>query len=501
MAEAELLSVAALVKRFGATTALDHIDFTLRRGEIHALLGENGAGKSTLIKILAGVYPADEGRVVFEGREVRPEVDRLPISFIHQDLGLVDTLTVAENIALVAGFPRRRHLISWSGTRSMARAALAAIGEDIDPDRRTGQLTAGEKSLVGIARALALNEVGVILDEPTAALEEHDVVRLFAILRDLRDKGVSVIYVTHRLDEVFRVADRVTVIRDGRNVVTVPTSETNGEFLISAIVGQALSGGVARPALDSGGEVILEVRDLAARGLVPLSFVLRKGEILGLVGLRGSGHDLIGRLIFGVQRAQGGEVRLHGRLVPLGDIPAAVNYGIGFVAADRQAESLTHGLTARENMYPNLCMANKCGAMRVLPRQAERQRYRAAAQRFDIRPTAPEVTISSLSGGNQQKVVVARWLEAGCALLLLEEPTMGVDVGAKAGIHRVLFRTAAAGTGVIVTSSDFDEVRQSCNRALVFRDGRLVGDLAGASISTERLTALAGGGAIEGSIQ
>src|SRR5271165_1645980 len=295
---APLLAMTGLVKRFTATLALDHVDFDVRRGEVHALLGQNGAGKSTLIKILAGVYAADAGELRFAGRLAHPGTDALPIAFIHQDLGLVEWMTVAENVAIQTGYPRSwTGLISWRRVRDAAAEALAIMGSDLDPDAPISSLPAAERSLVAIGRALAIKSDIVVLDEPTAALPEADVERLLETLRRLRANDIGIVYVTHRLDEVFRIADRVTVLRDGRRLATVAGRETNAGQLVQMIVGRSMSDAFVRPAQPSHRSAF-SVEGLIAEHVGPVTFSVAAGETLGLVGLRGAGHHTVGRAIF-----------------------------------------------------------------------------------------------------------------------------------------------------------------------------------------------------------
>ena len=294
-----LLAMTGLVKRFTGTLALDHVDFDVRRGEVHALLGQNGAGKSTLIKVLAGVYKADAGAILFAGEPAHPGTEALPIAFIHQDLGLVEWMTVAENVAIQTGYPRSRAgLISWPKVNSAAAEALAIMGSDLDPETPISSLPAAERSLVAIGRALAIKSDILVLDEPTAALPEADVERLLETLRRLRASNIGIVYVTHRLDEVLRIADRVTVLRDGRRLATVAASETNAGELVQMIVGRSMSDAFVRPTQPSD-RGALSVEDLVAEHVGPVSFSVAAGETLGLVGLRGAGHHTVGRAIFG----------------------------------------------------------------------------------------------------------------------------------------------------------------------------------------------------------
>src|SRR5271169_2071497 len=312
---APLLAMTGLVKRFTGTLALDHVDFDVHRGEVHALLGQNGAGKSTLIKVLAGVYEADAGEILFAGEPAHPGTNALPIAFIHQDLGLVEWMTVAENVAIQTGYPRSRTgLISWPRVSRAAAEALAIMGSDLDPETPISSLPAAERSLVAIGRALATQSDIVVLDEPTAALPEADVERLLETLRRLRASDIGVVYVTHRLDEVFRIADRVTVLRDGRRLATVPTDETNAPELVQMIVGRSMTDAFVKPAPASDRNV-LSVEGLMSKHVGPISFSVAAGETLGLVGLRGAGHHTIGRAIFGEAPAAVGRIALDGEAV------------------------------------------------------------------------------------------------------------------------------------------------------------------------------------------
>ena len=487
-----LLQVRGLSKRFGGTNALDGVHVAFHAGEVHALLGENGAGKSTLIKVIAGVHRADAGEVLWHGRAVQPDAERLPIAFIHQDLGLVDTMTVAENIALVAGYPRRGGLIDWRGAHDAAGAILDRMGGGIAASTRVGSLAAAGKAIVAIARALAVHADVLVLDEPTAALPEADVVRLLDVLRRLRAQGMGLIYVTHRLDEVFRIADRVTVLRDGRRIASTPVEETTPSALVQAIIGRQLEELFAAPPPPAA-SVALRVRDLTARGAGPVSFDLAAGEVLGLVGLRGAGHDVVGRAIFGDIAPEGGRIEMTGACLDVADPRAAIARGVGFVSSKRREESMAPSLSVRENLYMNPGMIG-IGLFRPIRPAAERARTRDVLRRLSVRPPDTERPILTFSGGNQQKVIVSRWMESGCRVLVLEEPTFGVDVGSKAQIYALLRTALGAGLAVLLVSSDFEEVVGLSHRALVFDRGRVAAELSRAELSVAQLTEAAAGG-------
>jgi ribose transport system ATP-binding protein len=493
-AESPILAVSGLTKRFTGTLALDRVDFDLRRGEVHALLGQNGAGKSTLIKILASVYAADAGEIRCAGRPVDLAAEKLPIAFIHQDLGLVEWMTVAENVALLNGYPRSRTgLISWRRVRKAAADALSIMGSDLDPDARVAGLPAAERSLVAIGRGLALKANILVLDEPTAALPDADVERLLQMLRRLRASGIGIVYVTHRLDEVFRIADRITVLRDGRRVATVDAQATSPRDLVGMIVGRSMSDAFVRPA-PSTEHVVLDVKDAVSGHVGPVSFTIAAGETLGLVGLRGAGHHTVGRAIFGQIPLRSGRISIDGRAIDPTDPADAMRKGIGFVSSRRAEESIAANMAVRENIYLNPAGTGK-GVMQIVRRSAERGGARAALGRFSIKAEDTEQAIATLSGGNQQKVVVARWMEARVRLLVLEEPTIGVDVSSKAEIYHLLKLSLQKGIAVLLISSDFEEVERICHRALVFSRGRVVTEIPRDELTISRLTASASGGA------
>jgi ribose transport system ATP-binding protein len=492
--EAEpLLAMTGLTKRFTGTLALDGVDFDVRRGEVHALLGQNGAGKSTLIKILANVYAADAGDIRFDGRPVDSELDTLPIAFIHQDLGLVEWMTVAENVALMTGYPRSRlGVISWRQVQKAAGGALATLGSDLDPAAPVLTLPAAERSLVAIGRALAVKSDILVLDEPTAAIPDHDVERLLATLRRLRANGIGIIYVTHRLDEVFRIADRITVLRDGRRVATVNAHETSPAALVEMIVGRSMNDAFVRPAAPTD-RVVLSVVDAVAEHVGPVSFTVKAGETLGLVGLRGAGHHTIGRAIFGQTPLESGHILLDGKRVDPTDPADAMRKQIGFVSSRRAEESIAANMAVRENIYMNPAATGK-GVMEIIRRRSELAETRAALQRFSIKAEDPEQAVATLSGGNQQKVVVARWMETKVGLLVLEEPTIGVDVSSKAEIYHLLQLSLKKGMAVLLISSDFEEVERICHRALVFSRGRVVAEIPHDELTISNLTVSATGG-------
>ncbi|MEM7043676.1 MAG: sugar ABC transporter ATP-binding protein, partial [Pseudomonadota bacterium] len=476
-------------KRFGGTLAVDDVTLDLHTGEILALLGENGAGKSTMIKMLAGIHKLDGGSIFFDGSAYhhRPPVagEAQNVAFIHQDLGLIEWMTVAENIALGSGFARKHGFLSWRAVDLAAAEALALVELDVDPQARVHALSRTEKSLVAIARALAVEARILVLDEPTASLPQDEVERLFQVLRRLKARDVGMIYVSHRLDEVFAIADRVAVLRDGRLVGVKPTAETSPDDLVEMIIGRKEAARHWRGAVASG-ETRLSARNLRTESSGPVSFDVWAGEALALVGLRGAGQSDIGRALFGVEAVIDGEVTLDGATPDLTSPASAIRSGVSFVAGDRGEESLLPGREIRENLFVNPGARGRAMLDLMAP-SSERNEAAGLAETFDVRPRATDRMIETLSGGNQQKVVMARWLTIGAPLLILEEPTAGVDVGAKGEIYALLAEAREQGVAVLIVSTDFEEVARIADRALVFSRGAVADEIAGDELTPERL--------------
>ena len=484
----ELIRFENVKKQFGGVQALRGVSFTVGSGEILALLGENGAGKSTLIKVLAGVYTPDEGEVQYRGKRYHHTPPKSGakqrVAFIHQDLGLLEWMTVAENIALTVGFPRKAGIISWGGTEIVARTALNLIGSDIDPDRRVQDLSRTEKSLVAIARALAVEADVLVLDEPTASLPADEVLRLFDALKRLRGRGMGMIFVSHRLDEVFQIADRVVVLRDGQKVGDSLVSSMDADKLIHMIVGRAPEK-VFSKAEKIEGKQLLKVRKMRIDNGAPLDFEISQGEIVGLVGLRGAGQENVGRALFG-SHAFSGEVQLNGAAHKPEHPRAAIARGVGLIARERTEESIFPALSIRENAFVNPGSVGRA-MFSVMSPGREADHAIALGRSVGLRPNMPHLPIEALSGGNQQKVVVGRWLSMGCSLLIAEEPTAGVDVGAKAEIYALMKEGLRRGLGIILISTDFEEVEKLCHRALVFSRGAIVDELSGDDLNIDRL--------------
>jgi ribose transport system ATP-binding protein len=480
-----LLSTSGLGRRFGAAWALREVSLAVRGGEVVALLGANGAGKSTLIKILAGVLAPTSGSIELGGRVHRrltsAEARAAGLAFVHQDLGLVGRLSVAENLSLGAVFQRRRGLIAWRRQLGWAQALLDRWGLEIDAAARVDDLERAEQTLVAIARALARDASLVVFDEPSAALPQHDVDRLHAAIRGVRDRGVGVVYVTHRLAEVERLADRAAVLRDGRLVADVAVSDSSPAQLAATIVGDAGGDAAARREARPG-DAVLAAERMAAGDAADVTFTLRRGETLALVGLVGAGQRSVGRSVAGLEPLRAGALSLGGRGFRPSSPREALRSGVCYLPADRLAEAAFPTFGTGANLWTRAGL----GARLVRPAD-ERRRAARVLRDWDVRPGDPLVAFGQLSGGNQQKALLAKWLTTRPAVLVAEEPTAGVDVGGQAAVHRRLIAAAGDGMGVLLVSSDFDEVASVADRALVFRDGVPRAELGGAELTAERV--------------
>ena len=474
-------------KHFGGTYAVRNVSLAVGRGEIVALLGENGAGKSTLIKVLGGIHTPDAGQVLVDGTPYHHKPagfgERQKVASIHQDLGLIEWMTVAENIALALGYKRSGGLIRWGDVDGYAAEVLKRVDCDFHPSTRVEQLTRTEKSLVAIARALAVESEFLVLDEPTASLPADEVERLFTALRPLRDAGVGMIYVSHRLDEIFRIADRVAVLRDGMLVGVRSIEHTTPEELVQKIVGRKTRETVKSS--EAPGDVILQLETFSTGKIGPIDLSLRQGEIVGLVGLRGAGHEDISRALFGVL-PHTGTVSLNGETPNISSPVAAMQSGIGLVAKDRTEESVAMSLSIRENTFLNPAGVGRKMLDLLTPAKEAEQAAMIGAE-LGLSPNDPSLAIEALSGGNQQKVVIGRWLATKRKLLVCEDPTAGVDVGAKADIYALLNRALAEGMGILLVSTDFEEIATVCHRAIVFSQGQIVDELSGTRLTTENL--------------
>jgi ABC-type sugar transport system ATPase subunit len=486
-----LLRVRGLIKTFPGLRALDAVDLEIGAGEVVAVVGANGSGKSTLVKILAGVYEADGGSIETlrrETTEVGGRTAQSELHFIHQDLGLIPMLTTIENLdlgrELGGGIVRPIHTRAEA---SRARELIAQFGAGFDVCLPVLQLSAAERTIVAIARALdgwTRPDNVLVLDEPTAALHGDEVGKLFEAIRRVAQRGAGVIFISHRLDEVMDLADRVVVLRDGKKVADVAAGEFDHDALVRMIVGRAVAELVSRHG--ETGEDLLRVSGLRGSTVRGVNFTLRAGEILGVTGILGSGREHLSRILFGALPRTGGEVLLEGRALPAESPSRAISRNVGFVPADRHQDGAVMSLSVRENLtLPRLGPFRR--RLGRIDARAERREADRWVEQVQLRPPLPERALALFSGGNQQKVVLAKWLRNDPTVLLLDEPTQGVDVGAKAAIYELLARSAANGTGVLVSSSDTKELAMLCDRVLVLRDGELVAELEGAQLSEDRM--------------
>jgi ribose transport system ATP-binding protein len=482
-----VLRVRGLRKVYGGTVALGGVDFEVAKGEIHALLGENGAGKSTLVKLVAGIEANDGGAIFVNNKEVESshgpqDIAGHGVAFLHQQTGLVGDLSVGENIALSAGYPTKWKQIDRKKMNEIAREALSRMGVDIDPNEAVANLPISAQSIVAIARSLAVNAQVLFLDEPTAVLNFGEVKTLFDILRRLRDSGVSIVMISHRLDEVREVCDRVTVLRDG-NVVTVgKMSELSDSEIVEAIIGKSMEKFEKSHAAHS--TEILSLSNVVGQRISGLDLTIEAGQVLGIAGLAGSGHAEIGALLFGLMPIHSGSMNLHGHpYSPVG--PAdAMTRGIAYLPADRNGEAAAVELTLRENLYLNPAYA----MLSVIRNAGEIERANELLKSFDVRPAESERVFSTLSGGNAQKVVLARWMNQQPKIIILNDPTAAVDVGSRREIHRRLRDAAAQGMSVVIITSDLEEVEQVCDRAVVIRAGKVAADLRDTHVNINEMT-------------
>jgi rhamnose transport system ATP-binding protein len=473
-----LLQASSITKSFAGARALRGVSFDLSGGEIHALVGENGAGKSTLIKILSGAETPDSGSLEVGGQSVRhltPSLARaLGVATIYQQPALFPHLSVAENIALSREREAAWRRVDWAARRRDAREILERIGATIDPDRPVGTLTMPEQQIVEIAKALSTHARILIMDEPTASLTGREVERLVTIVTRLRAEGAGIVYISHRLDEVLALADRISVLRDGEMVATRDKTSVDRRELIRLMVGRDLTAMYPRRSGQPGG-VALEVRGLSSRasGLHDISLFVRHGEILGIAGLVGSGRTELAETIFGIRPADAGTVLVDGAAVRIDETPDAIAYGIAYVPEDRRQ----HGVVLPMSVAANSTLATlKAVSHRgIIDAALERRAADRAVAELGVKASSIDAPVDSLSGGNQQKVSLGRWLATNPAILILDEPTQGVDVAAKAELHAIINRLADAGTAVIMISSELPEVLALSDRVAVMRGGTIVG--------------------------
>jgi galactofuranose transport system ATP-binding protein len=493
MPAAPVLEARGVGKVFGQHRALDGVDFDVRAGEVHALLGENGAGKSTLIKILTGAYRPDSGEVLVDGREVAfhdvLQAQAAGIGTVYQEVNLLPNRSVAENLFL-GHQPTRFGLVRRRVIEERSREILAAYGLDLDPRTELGSLSVAVQQIVAIARAVELSGKVLVLDEPTASLDRQEVTRMFEVVGRLKARGLAIVFITHFLDQVFAIADRVTILRNGRRVGTEPLRAVTATDVVRMMLGKNLVHEHHPTVVAEGtrGPVKVEFRSVGKAGRVhPFSLSLHAGEVVGVAGLLGSGRTEMARLMFGVDQADGGEVLVDGRPLALRNPAQAVAAGFGFCPEDRKIEGIFADLSVRENIV--IALQAKLGWFRALSRDEQDEVAGRFAEALDIRAADHDMAVKLLSGGNQQKVILARWLAIDPSFLILDEPTRGIDVGAHAEIVRTINRLREDGLALLVISSELDEVVAYSNRVVVMRERALVAELSGEAITPSVIVA------------
>ncbi len=493
-----VLALKGIDKRFGGIHALRNVDFSLEEGEVHALLGENGAGKSTLIKILTGVHHRDGGQMLLNGTDVRIEnpldARKKGIAAIYQELSLIESLTVAENIFLghepatsFLGTIRRSELFEASSDY------LRTFGIKLDPRETVSELGMGQKRIIEIIKALSIQAKVLLLDEPTTGMSQAEIETLFEIMDDLKKKKVNMIYISHHLDEVFRVCDRATVLRDGENAGTFQVAKLDVETLVQAMLGRSLKEEFPPRKGTPSREVLLEAREFQAEGMVePVDFHLHRGEILGITGIIGSGKSELALGLFGASRTQKGALLLEGKHVQLPSPSRAKKMGISFVPEDRKAQGLFLRLPVRHNL--NVAHLEPCETLGFLSGKKMQSRALRTGRQLKVVPLDPAMPAQNLSGGNQQKVVIGKWLGNSPRIFILDEPTRGIDIGAKTEIYALVNSLADSGASVLILSSEFREMASVCDRVLVMRKGTFIAELEREGATTKKIMTLALGG-------
>ncbi|MFL6665029.1 MAG: sugar ABC transporter ATP-binding protein [Rhizobacter sp.] len=495
-ASAPIVSMRDISKAFAGVRALDHCRFELMPGEVHALMGENGAGKSTLMKVLAGIYEKDAGEILIDGRplELRSprEAQAQGIGIIHQELNLMGHLTAAQNI-FIGREPRARWrwLLDEDALNANARRIFERLNLALDPRTPVGELTVAKQQMVEIAKALSFDSRVLIMDEPTAALNDREIAELFRIIEQLKRHGAGIVYISHKMDELKRISDRVTVMRDGRTIGTMPTAGTPIGTVISMMVGRTLEAMAPRASARAAGEVALSVQGLRRRGVLKdVSFEVRRGEIVGLAGLMGAGRTELARAVFGADPVDGGEIRVHGKKAVIRSPRDAVRHGIGYLSEDRKLCGLATGLSVEANItLTSIERFLTFGTF--LDERAMRRTAADYVERLGVKTPSIDQLVRLLSGGNQQKIVIAKWLLRDCDILFFDEPTRGIDVGAKAEIYKLLDALAEQGRAIVMISSELPEILRMSHRILVMCEGRLTGELDASQATQEKIMQLA----------
>ena len=489
-----LLEIQGVSKAFAGVQALDRVDFDVRAGEVHALIGENGAGKSTLIKLLSGVYPPDAGVVRFDGKPITfaspQDAKAAGIHALYQEYHLLSEATVAENIFLGVE-PRRRYLplIDWGKMRRQAQEILELLELQIDPDMRVSDLNVAEQQMVELAKTLHVRPKLLLMDEPTATLSEREVRTLFRLIRLVKARGVGIVFISHRSAEILQIADRVTVLRDGQRVITVDAADVTNDKLVGYMLGRSVTRQMPARPRPRGAEVLRVVGLTRHATFEDVSFELHAGEIVGLTGLVGSGRSALARSIFGLDQPDSGVICVDGQPASIQSPRDAVALGMGLLPEDRHEQALLLDMSARENM--TLAQLGQAGGL--ISQQAEHRLVKEYVQRLRIKVPSPEAKARYLSGGTQQKIILSRWLAIHPRILIFDEPTRGIDIGTKIEIYRLLGELAGQGSAILMISSELAEIVGLCDRALVMRSGRLVTTLDRAQISEASLLSYAMG--------
>lgn len=487
----ELIKLTGIYKSFAGVKALKNVDFTIREGEIRCLAGENGSGKSTLIKVIAGFYEPDSGTIEINGKRferLNPrQAIREGVQIIYQDFAIFPNLTVAENIAITSEYNEGRTLVNWRRIRACAEEIMGELAVDLDPDAVLGRLSVADKQLAAICRALVQKAKLLIMDEPTTALTKKEVASLFRLVRMLQEKGIAVLFVSHKLEEVFEIADELTILRNGSLVIEGPMREFDTERFVYHMTGRSLEESRFAGTEEPGEELLRADRLFAKTLFEDISFQLYAGEVLGITGLLGSGRSELAKALFGMVPLSAGELRIGGRPVRLRSVRDAIQNGISYVPEDR----LTEGLFLPHTISSNIMIVSAqkfFGRLGFLRRDLLRQTVQRWIEELKIVTPSGELPAQALSGGNQQKVVIAKWLENAPEILILNSPTVGVDIGAKADIHSCARDLARRGMGVILISDDISEVMQNCSRVLVMKKGHIVSEHKVAEITEAQLS-------------
>ncbi|WP_110928167.1 sugar ABC transporter ATP-binding protein [Bacillus massiliglaciei] len=490
------ITMKNIFKAFGTNQVLTGVDFELEEGEVHALMGENGAGKSTMMNVLTGLHPKDKGSILINGTETSfnnpKEAEQHGITFIHQELNIWPDMTVLDNLFIGKELKTAFGLVNTKEMKALAKKQFARLGVSIPLDKEAGSCSVGEQQMIEIAKALMTEAKVIIMDEPTAALTEREIGKLFEVISSLKKEGVSIVYISHRMEEIFTICDRITVMRDGKTVDTKEIKETTFDEVVKKMVGRELTDRFPQrePKL---GETMLQVKDLTKNGVFrEVSFSVRAGEIVGISGLMGAGRTEIMRAIFGLDSTDSGEIWLDGKKVSISSPARAVESGIGFITENRKEEGLILDFSIKDNMVlPTLFSFAPKG---IINEKTELDFVEMLIRRLTVKTESAETAVGNLSGGNQQKVVIAKWVGIGPKVLILDEPTRGVDVGAKREIYQLMNELTDRGVAIIMVSSELPEVLGMSDRILVVHEGKITGELIKEEATQEKIMTLATGG-------